>query len=297
MIAGSILMARALAPVEQAIGMWRSAVAARDAYKRVRLLLAAKPARATSMPLPAPSGNISVEGLTYIHTGASDPVLRSITFELQAGEAMGLIGPSASGKTTLARLLVGNLTPRAGHARLDGMDMAKWDPVDRGQYVGYLPQDVELFSSTVRENIARMGEDDSVDIIAAAKVAGVHELIMRLPKGYETEIGEDGAALSGGERQRIALARALYGNSKLIVLDEPNASLDSEGEAALVEALQTLRENNVTMVVIAHRPSILRNMDKVLVLRDGAMCAFGPRDEVLPAVMAPSGEASAPQAV
>ena len=297
MIAGSILMARALAPVEQAIGMWRSAVAARDAYKRVRLLLAAKPARATSMPLPAPSGNISVEGLTYIHTGASDPVLRSITFELQAGEAMGLIGPSASGKTTLARLLVGNLTPRAGHARLDGMDMAKWDPVDRGQYVGYLPQDVELFSGTVRENIARMGEDDSVDIIAAAKVAGVHELIMRLPKGYETEIGEDGAALSGGERQRIALARALYGNSKLIVLDEPNASLDSEGEAALVEALQTLRENNVTMVVIAHRPSILRNMDKVLVLRDGAMCAFGPRDEVLPAVMAPSGEASAPQAV
>ncbi len=297
MIAGSILMARALAPVEQAIGMWRSAVAARDAYKRVRLLLAAKPARATSMPLPAPSGNISVEGLTYIHTGASDPVLRSITFELQAGEAMGLIGPSASGKTTLARLLVGNLTPRAGHARLDGMDMAKWDPVDRGQYVGYLPQDVELFSSTVRENIARMGEDDSVDIIAAAKVAGVHELIMRLPKGYETEIGEDGAALSGGERQRIALARALYGNSKLIVLDEPNASLDSEGEAALVEALQTLRENNVTMVVIAHRPSILRNMDKVLVLRDGAMCAFGPRDEVLPAVMAPSGESSAPQAV
>jgi len=297
MIAGSILMARALAPVEQAIGMWRSAVAARDAYKRVKQLLAKLPAKPASMPLPAPSGHISVEGLSYVHVGGSDPVLRGITFGLEAGETMGLIGPSASGKTTLARLLVGNLTPRAGHARLDGMDMAQWDSLDRGQYIGYLPQDVELFSGTVRENIARMGEDESVDIVAAAKLAGVHDLIMRLPKGYETQIGEDGAALSGGERQRIALARALYGNSKLIVLDEPNASLDSEGEAALVEALQALRENNVTVVVIAHRPSILRNMDKVLVLRDGAMHAFGPRDEVLPAVMAPSSEASAPQAV
>lgn len=237
MIAGSILMARALAPVEQAIGMWRSAVAAREAHKRVKQLLATLPEESASMPLPAPSGNISVEGLAYVHAGATDPVLRGISFELAAGEAMGLIGPSASGKTTLARLLVGNLTPRAGHARLDGMDMAEWDPIDRGQYVGYLPQDVELFSGTVRENIARMGEDDSVDIIEAAKMAGVHELIMRLPKGYETEIGEDGAALSGGERQRIALARALYGNCKFIVLDEPNASLDSEGEAALVDAL------------------------------------------------------------
>jgi len=297
MIAGSILMARALAPVEQAIGVWRSAIAARDAYKRVKQLLEKLPAKPASMPLPAPSGNISVEGLAYVHVGGSDPVLRGITFGLEAGETMGLIGPSASGKTTLARLLIGNLTPRAGHARLDGMDMAQWDSLDRGQYIGYLPQDVELFSGTVRENIARMGEDESIDIIAAAKLAGVHDLIMRLPKGYETQIGEDGAALSGGERQRIALARALYGNPKLIVLDEPNASLDSEGEAALIEAIQALRENHITVVVIAHRPSILRNMDKVLLLRDGTMHAFGPRDEVLPAVMAPSGEASAPQAV
>ena len=296
MIAGSILMARALAPVEQAIGTWRSAVAARDAYKRVKHLLAGMPANPTTMPLPAPSGNISIEGLAYVHPGASDPVLRGITFELKTGESLGLIGPSASGKTTLARLLVGNLTPRAGHARLDGLDVAEWDSVDKGQYIGYLPQDVELFSGTVRENIARMGEGDSDDIIAAAKLAGVHDLIMRLAKGYESEIGEGGAALSGGERQRIALARALYGDARLVVLDEPNASLDSEGEAALVDALKSLSKNNVTMVVIAHRPNILRYMDKVLVLRQGAMQAFGPRDEVLPAVTAQGGEKLAPRA-
>jgi ABC-type protease/lipase transport system fused ATPase/permease subunit len=282
--------------VEQAIGTWRSAVAARDAYKRVKHLLAGMPANPTTMPLPAPSGNISIEGLAYVHPGASDPVLRGITFELKTGESLGLIGPSASGKTTLARLLVGNLTPSAGHARLDGLDVAEWDSVDKGQYIGYLPQDVELFSGTVRENIARMGEGDSDDIIAAAKLAGVHDLIMRLAKGYESEIGEGGAALSGGERQRIALARALYGDARLVVLDEPNASLDSEGEAALVDALKSLSKNNVTMVVIAHRPNILRYMDKVLVLRQGAMQAFGPRDEVLPAVTAQGGEKLAPRA-
>jgi PrtD family type I secretion system ABC transporter len=296
MIAGSILMARALAPVEQAIGTWRSAVAARDSFKRIKQVLATQPEREAAMPLPVPSGALSVEGLAYVHPGASDTVLRGISFELAAGEAMGLIGPSASGKTTLARLLVGNLAPRAGHARLDGMDMAQWDAEDRGQYIGYLPQDVELFRGTVRENIARMGEGDSEAIFEAARLAGVHDLIMRLEKGYETEIGEGGAALSGGERQRIALARALYGNAKFIVLDEPNASVDSEGEAALVAALGALHEKGVTMVVIAHRPSILRNMDKVLVLQDGAMRAFGPRDEILPAVAARSGDEAAPRA-
>jgi len=296
MIAGSILMARALSPVEQAIGTWRSAVSARDAFRRVKNLLASMPANPATMPLPTPSGNISVEGLAYVHPGASDPVLRGIAFELKAGEAMGLIGPSASGKTTLARLLVGNLTPRAGHARLDGMDVAQWVSVDKGQHIGYLPQDVELFGGTVRENIARMTEGDTDQIIAAAKQAGVHELIMRLPKGYETEIGKGGATLSGGERQRIALARALYGNPKLIILDEPNASLDSEGEAALVDALKGLSESKVTMIVIAHRPGILRYMDKVLVLREGTMSAFGSRDEILPAVTAPKGEESAPRA-
>ena len=209
MIAGSILMARALSPVEQAIGTGRAAVSGRDAFRRVKNLLASMPANPATMPLPTPSGNISVEGLAYVHPGASDPVLRGIAFELKAGEAMGLIGPSASGKTTLARLLVGNLTPRAGHARLDGMDVAQWVSVDKGQHIGYLPQDVELFGGTVRENIARMTEGDTDQIIAAAKQAGVHELIMRLPKGYETGIGKGGAILSGGERQRIALARAL----------------------------------------------------------------------------------------
>ena len=296
MIAGSILMARALSPVEQAIGTWRSAVSARDAFKRVKNLLASMPANPASMPLPTPSGNISVEGLAYVHPGASDPALRGIAFELKAGEAMGLIGPSASGKTTLARLVVGNLTPRAGHARLDGMDVAQWMSVDKGQHIGYLPQDVDLFGGTVRENIARMSEGDTDQIIAAATQAGVHDLIMRLPKGYETEIGKGGATLSGGERQRIALARALYGNPKLIILDEPNASLDSEGEAALVDALKGLNENKVTMIVIAHRPSILRYMDKVLVLREGTMSAFGLRDEILPAVTPSKSEESAPRA-
>ena len=296
MIAGSILMARALAPVEQAIGTWRSATSARDAFKRVKNLLASLPASSATMPLPPPAGNISTEGLAYVHPGASDPVIRGITFELKAGEALGLIGPSASGKTTLARLLVGNLVPRAGHARLDGMDVAQWASVDRGQHVGYLPQDIELFGGTVRDNIARMSEGDTDQIIKAAKLAGVHELIMRLPKGYETEIGKGGATLSGGERQRIALARALYGDPKLIILDEPNASLDSEGEAALVDALRGLSENKVTMVVIAHRPSILRYMDKVLVLRDGAMQAFGLRDEILSAVATPGDQESAPRA-
>ena len=223
-------------------------------------------------------------------------MIRGITFELKAGEALGLIGPSASGKTTLARLLVGSLVPRAGHARLDGMDLAQWASVYRGQHVGYLPQDIELFGGTVRENIARMGEGDNDQIIKAAKLSGVHELIMRFPKGYETEIGKGGAALSGGERQRIALARALYGDPKLIILDEPNASLDSEGEAALIDALRALSENKVTMVVIAHRPSILRYMDKVLVLREGAMQAFGARDEILSAVAAPRDQESAPRA-
>ena len=200
---------------------------------------------------------------------------------------MGLIGPTAAGKSTLAGLLVGILAPSAGHVRLDGADVATWDREDLGKHIGYLPQDIELFGGTVRENIARMGEAEGEAVISAAQLADVHELILLLPAGYETEIGEGGVALSGGQRQRIALARAVFGHARFVVLDEPNASLDAAGEEALLKTITTLKERGVTVVVIAHRPSILRHVDKVLILRDGLVEAFGPKDEVIPAVTRP----------
>jgi PrtD family type I secretion system ABC transporter len=288
MIAASIIMGRALAPVEQAIGSWRSAIAARNAFKRVRQQLAEAAPRGQGMPLPPPTGALSVESVSYIHPGSKTPVLHNIEFALQPGEVMGLIGPSAAGKTTLARLLVGNLRPRAGHVRLDGAEISTWDPEDRGQYIGYLPQDVELFAGTVRENIARMSEGTPESVVAAARLADVHEIVLGLNGGYDAEIGQGGMVMSGGQRQRLALARAVYGDPKFIVLDEPNANLDHVGEQALVRTIDMLRENGVTLVVIAHRPSILRHVDKILVLRDGQVQMFGPRDEVMQKV---SGQA------
>ena len=287
MIAGSIIMSRALAPVEQAIGSWKSAVAARDAYGRVKRLLADTPVRAISMPLPTPQGNLSVEGVTFFHAGAKEPTLRNVSFALQPGEALGLIGPTAAGKSTLAELLVGIRTPRAGHVRLDGADVGTWEAEDLGPHIGYLPQDIELFSGTVRENIARMGETEAEAVISAAQLAGVHEMILELPQDYQTEIGEAGAALSGGQRQRIAFARAAYGKPRLVVLDEPNANLDAAGEEALIIAIGKLKERRVTLVVIAHRPSILRHVDKVLILREGQVQAFGPKEEVIPTAVSP----------
>jgi PrtD family type I secretion system ABC transporter len=281
MIAASIIMSRALAPVEQAIGSWKTAVGAKSAYGRIGRQLAEAPNNHGNMPLPAPKGRINVEGATFAYPGAAEPTVRNVKFVLEPGEAMGLIGATAAGKTTLAELLVGNLRPLAGHVRLDGADIAPWPSAQRGRYVGYLPQDIELFAGTVRENIARMGEGEAEGVVAAARLAGVHELILNLPKGYETEIGDGGAALSGGQRQRIALARAVYGNPRFVVLDEPNASLDAAGEQALIEAMASLKRDGVTVIVISHRPSILRQVDKVLVLKGGAVEAFGPRDEVL----------------
>ena len=284
MIAASIIMGRALAPVEQAIGSWRSAIAARNAYARIKTQLEEEPPRGERMPLPEPKGALDVEALSYVHPTAEEPVLRNGSFKLEPGEALGLIGPTAAGKTTLARLLVGNIVPRVGHVRIDGADVAVWESEDRGRYIGYLPQDVELFAGTVRENIARMGDGDPEAVVAAARMAGVHELVLGLPKGYDTEIGEGGAALSGGQRQRIALARALFGSPRFVVLDEPNASLDHEGEMALLQALATLQKAGVTLVVIAHRPTILQHVDKILVLRDGQVQHFGAPDEVVPKV-------------
>ena len=287
MIAASILMGRALAPVEQAIGSWKQMVAARGAYQRMKRQLDETPVRGLGMPLPAPSGHVSVEGLSFVFPGASEPILRNVNFELHAGEALGLIGPTAVGKTTLARLMIGNLAPRTGHVRLDGMDVAEWDSDDMGRHVGYLPQDIELFSGTVRENIARMADGEPDAVIAAARIAGMHEMVLGMAQGYDTEIGEGGTALSGGQRQRIGLARAVYGDPRFVVLDEPNANLDGAGEAALSDAIDTLKERGATIVVIAHRPSVLRQVDKVVVLRDGTVDKFGPREQVIPGV---SGE-------
>ena len=284
MIASSILMARALAPIEQAIGSWRSAIAARGAYERVRDQLATTRVRGAKITLPRPEGRLKVEGVTFFHPDGVAPTLGGVSFELEPGEALGLVGSTAAGKSTLAALLVGIAKPRLGHVRLDGADMADWAAEDLGRHIGYLPQDIELFAGTVRDNIARMGEADSESVISAAQLAGVHELILQLPSGYETEIGEAGAVLSGGQRQRIALARAVFGHPRFVVLDEPNASLDAAGEEALINAIAALKKRGATLVVIAHRPSILRHVDKALVLRAGAVEAFGPPSQVLSTV-------------
>ena len=287
MIAGTILLGRALAPVESLIAAWRSLVEARSAWKRLDKLLAQESSSAATR-LPAPSGALKVERVVFGVKGVERPILRGVSFEIAAGETLGVIGPSASGKSTLARLVVGVWRPGAGVVRLDGADVSAWPRGDLGPHVGYVPQDVELFGGTVAQNIARMGEPDAAAVVQAAQAAHVHELILKLPKGYDTEIGDGGSSLSPGQRQRIALARALYGAPRLIVLDEPNANLDREGDEALLKVLQRLKSEAVTVVIIAHRPSILGSADKLLVLRDGAVDLFGPRAEVLARVTRPA---------
>lgn len=294
MIAGSILMARALAPVEQAISSWKSAVSARSALQRLRLHFDALPEAPASMALPPPEGELAVEGLSYFHPGKTEPVLKGLNFTVRAGEMLGIIGPSGSGKTTLGRLLLGNLTPRLGHVRLDGVDLAKWNREEVGPYCGYLPQDIELFVGTIRENIARMGEGGDAEVLEAARLAGCHDMVVRLPEGYETQVGDGGVGLSGGERQRIGLARALYGNPRLVVLDEPNSSLDAAGEAALLNALKQLKQKGVTVVLIGHRPNIVQFADKLLVLVNGQVQDFGPREAVLRKLSAGNPESPPP---
>jgi PrtD family type I secretion system ABC transporter len=279
MIAATILLGRALAPVETLIAGWRSLVEARHAWRRLHDLLTANPPADVGTQLPAPEGRVELEGVAF--RLGDKIILRGISFKLAAGESLGLIGPSASGKSTLARLIVGVWKPAAGVVRLDGADVAAWPREGLGPHLGYLPQDVELFGGTVAENIARLGAPDATEVVRAAQRAHVHELILHLPKGYDTEIGDAGQALSPGQRQRIALARALYGKPRLIVLDEPNANLDHEGEEALSRTLEILKADGVTVVIIAHRPSLLRNVDKMLVLNDGAVASFGPRAEVM----------------
>jgi PrtD family type I secretion system ABC transporter len=285
MIATTILLGRALAPVELLVASWRGLAEARSAFGRLTRLLESQ-AREQTTELPAPEGRIEAERVVFAMQKADKPILRGISFSLAAGESLGIIGPSASGKSTLARLLAGVWRPGAGSVRLDGAELASWPRERLGPHIGYLPQDVELFPGTVSENIARLGEPQPAQVIRAAQRAGVHELILRLPKGYDTAIGD--GALSPGQRQRIALARALYGaqgvSPRVVILDEPNSNLDDDGQRALERAMRLLKEEGVTLIVIAHRPSLLVGMDKLLVLREGAVEAFGPRQDVLPRV-------------
>ena len=293
-IAGSILSARALAPVELAIANWRGFVAARQSWRRLVELMAALPHRGEPLPLPAPRTSLSVEGVSVAPPGGKRFVVQDVALALKAGNGLGVIGPSASGKSSLARILVGVWSPLRGKVRLDGAALDQWDTESLGRHIGYLPQDVELFAGTVAENIGRFdSEPDAEAVLAAAKAANVHELILRLPDGYETQVGESGMALSAGQCQRIALARALYGDPFLIVLDEPNSNLDAEGEQALTQAILSARARGRIVVVIAHRPSALAAVDLVLVMADGRTQTFGPKDEVLAKVLRPAPAAVA----
>ena len=287
MIMASIMMGRALQPIEIAVGTWRQFLAARTAYARLNELLAAIPAPTGSMPLPAPRGDITVENIVVAPPGANIPVLRGVSFNVAAGDIIGVIGPSAAGKSTLARALVGVWPVYNGAVRIDGADIKTWDKDRLGPHIGYLPQDVELFEGTLAENIARFGEVDPEAVVAAATKAGVHQLILNLPKGYDTPIGPGGVTLSGGQRQRIALARALYKDPAILVLDEPNSNLDTEGEAALGQAMIELKASRRTTFVITHRVQILVNVDYIMALNQGVIEKFGTRDQILSQFMKP----------
>jgi len=297
MIVASIIGGRVLTPLVQMVSQWRGVVNARDAWGRLNLLMTMIPAREAGMALPAPRGLVTVEQLVAgapVSPGqAPVPILKGLQFVLQPGESLAVIGPSASGKTTLARLLVGLWPAIGGKVRLDGADVHTWHKSELGPHLGYLPQGVELFEGTVAENICRFGPAQPDQIEAAARAVGLHEFILALPQGYDTPVGRDGAVLSGGQRQRVALARALYGDPALLVLDEPNSSLDEAGDAALNAALRGLKARGATVVVMTHRTSVLGAMDKVLLLVDGAQQAFGPRDEVMAALQKAQTQAQA----
>ena len=294
MLASTLLLARALAPVETAIGGWKALVEARAAYRRLDALLATRQTTPTTA-LPAPTGALTVNKLSYFAPGADRPLLQSVTFALEPGKALGVIGSSGSGKSTLARLIAGSWRPSGGEIRLDGAELRQWSRERLGRHVGYLPQDVQLFAGTVAENIARLSEAGSEQIVAAARWAHAHEMILRLPQGYDTRLGPGGAGLSGGQRQRIALARAVYGRPRLTVLDEPDASLDGEGEEALRATLRALRTAGATVIVVSHRTVLLPEMDALLVLKDGQPQLFGSREEVLKRLR--GGNAVAPQVI
>jgi len=289
LFANMILASRALAPIERVVGSWETLNNGVRAQERVNALLTSTTAPTEATALPRPEGRLTVENLVFAPPGSQRPTLAGVSFALAAGETLGVIGPSGAGKSTLVRLLMGIWKPLQGVVRLDGADVFAWDRADFGQHVGYLPQDTELFSGTVRDNIARFREDVSDDeVVRAAQLANVHELILRLPKGYETDIGDSGVVLSVGQRQRVGLARALLGDPAFLVLDEPNANLDSDGEAALMGALDALKARGATIVIVSHKVSVFRSADKMLILRDGRLDAFGPRDQVLNRIVKPA---------
>jgi PrtD family type I secretion system ABC transporter len=281
MIAGTIVFGRAMSPIENVIASWKSFAEARAAYGRLSQFFRGQEGTDPHLPLPPPSGHVQLERVTFGIRSTGKVILKDLSFSLAAGESLGIIGPSASGKSSVARMLTGVWRPVTGTVRIDGSDLISWPREELGPHIGYLPQDVELFEGTIADNIARLGEPATGPVIEAAKLAGVHDIILRMPMGYDTQIGEGGAVLSGGQRQRIGLARALFGSPRLVVLDEPNASLDTDGERALLDALRQLKRANVTTVLITHKLSLLSLVDKLLVMQDGAMAVFGPRQGVL----------------
>lgn len=281
MIAGSILLGRALAPIDQMIGVWKQFVSARSQYERLNQVLTSVAEEPERMSLPVPQGNVSADNLLVAAPGSRTPIIKGVSFQVPAGSMVGVIGPSASGKSTLARAILGIWPSMGGKMRLDGADVFSWIREELGPHVGYLPQDIELFEGSISENIARFGEVNPNEVVKAARMAGVHEMILSLPEGYDTVIGATGGGLSGGQRQRIGLARAIYGQPKLIVLDEPNSNLDDQGEAALSVALKALKETGATVFVITHRATVLSVVDKLMVLKDGTIAMFGERDQVM----------------
>jgi PrtD family type I secretion system ABC transporter len=284
MVAASIMMGRALAPIETAIANWRAFIGARQAITRLSEALTRAAPKREVTALPRPARSLDVEHVTVVAPGGTKPVVADVRFALKTGQALGIIGPSGAGKTSLVRILVGIWRPAKGHVRLDGAALDQWDPDQLGQHVGFISQQVELFDGTISENIARMSVKPDADaVLRASRAAGAHDLILRLPNGYDTSIGEGGEALSGGQRQRIALARALYGEPKLVILDEPNSNLDGAGEQALAETLKALR-GQATVVVVTHRATLIQHVDKMLVLDAGRAQHYGPTAEVLKAM-------------
>lgn len=279
--AGSVLLGRALAPIDLIIGSWKGFIAARSQYARLNAILAKQQAQPERMRLPAPKGDVQVENLSVAAPGSNIPIIKNISFSVPAGCVVGIIGPSAAGKSTLARALLGIWAPLHGVVRLDGADISAWDKHDLGPHIGYLPQDIELFEGSVSDNIARFALVDPEQVILAATTAGVHDMILLLPDGYDTVIGGDGVVLSGGQRQRIGLARALYGSPRLIILDEPNSNLDEVGDRALIAALHNIRLSGATLFVITHRTNIVSQLDRLMVMSNGGISLFGPRELVL----------------
>ena len=281
MIAGSILLGRALAPIDLMIGSWKGFISARQQYDRLNDLLSKISRPEEKMPLPDPTGNIFLESIVVGAPNTKTPIVKGIQLSIEAGESVAIVGPSGAGKSTLARAILGIWPCLSGKVRLDGADIFSWNRSDLGPHLGYLPQDIELFDGTISENISRFGDLDPEEVVKAARMSGVHDMILKFPDGYDTVIGASGGALSGGQRQRIGLARAIYGDPILVVLDEPNSNLDQLGELALSEALKQMRTKGITVIIITHRPSVLAQVDKVLLIKDGHAEMYGPREEVL----------------